>query len=449
MAVFRTRKGRDIPLKGKAEKIIKDLPLPKRVGIQPLDFRGLKPRLAVKVGDAVKIGTPVLTDKVMAGVKVVSPASGKVAAINRGQKRALVDIVIEPDGRQDAEGFPVHAYEDIAGLDQQAVKSRLLDSGLWPVLRQRPFSKIAHPDNTPKAIFVHAMNTEPLAPDMDVVLSGKQKEFQAGLNALAKLTAGPVNLCFALDAQAPALTGAQNARIHKFSGPHPCGNVSTHIFHVDPIQKGDVVWYVEAGDVVRIGELFLTGRYPVEKIVAVTGESAPNRYYARTVEGAPIRDLLDGCDFSKARCISGSVLSGRNVGEHGFVGFYHAQVTAIPEGGKREFLGWLMPGPDKYTFSQTYLSALNARGEFSLDTGKKGSDRAIVLNHIYDDLITLEIPTYFLLRAIFAGDVDEAERLGILECDEEDFALCAFACPSKTEVGQIIRQGLNIIEKEE
>lgn len=448
MAVIRTRKGRNIPLKGQAEKNISDLPLPKRVGIQPKDFRGLNPRVAVKVNDTVKVGTPILTDKVIEGVQVVSPVSGKVVAINRGDKRALIYIVIESDGKQEKISFATFSENQIASLDVAKVKTQLLNSGMWVALRQRPFSKIAHPHDTPKSIFVHAMNTEPLAPDYDFILSEYQSVFQVGLDVLTKLTSGDVHLCVDHQAKSSALTQAKNVRSHQFSGPHPCGNVSTHIFHIDPIQKGEIVWYIEAWDVVRIGTLFLTGCYSEEKYVAVTGESAVRRYYAKTVEGAPMQDLLDGCDFEKTRCVSGSVLSGRDVGKQGFVGFYHSQVTAIPEGGRREFLGWMRPGLKKYTFSRTYLSALRSHEEFSLDTGLKGGERAIVLNHIYDDLITLQIPTFFLLRAILSGDIDESEKLGILECDEEDFALCTFACPSKTEVGQIIRHGLDIIEKE-
>lgn len=448
MAVIRTKKGRNLLLKGQAEKVVKLLPIPKQIGIQPADFRGLTPRVAVRVDDKVKVGTPVLTDKLIDGLKIVSPVSGKVVAVNRGEKRALINVVIEPDGKQEAISGEAYSQEKIPTLVTEKVKERLLESGLWAVLRQRPFSKIANPTATPKSIFVHAMSTEPLAMDLDVVLSDYQKEFQAGLNVLTRLTQGAVNLCFSVNSQSPALTEAKNVQIHKFAGPHPCGNVSTHIFHVDPIQKGELIWYVEAWDVVRIGELFLKGVYPSEKFVVVTGEAALERRYYKTIEGAPLEELLKGCDFGKIRCISGSVLSGRDVGAEGFVGFYHSQVTAIPEGGQREFLGWLRPGLDKYTFSRTYLSALKIDSEFSLDTGKKGSDRAIVLNNIYDDLITLQIPTYFLLRAILSGDVDEAERLGILECDEEDFALCSFACPSKTEVGQIIRHGLDTIERE-
>jgi len=230
---------------------------------------------------------------------------------------------------------------------------------------------------------------------------------------------------------------------------HPAGNVSTHIHYVDPINKGDLVWYVEAQDVLRITALFTKGIYPIERIVAVTGEGAQgHQFYAKTILGAPLADLVDGKIHEEMRYLSGSVLAGKDVGADGFLRFYDTQVTILPKGGKREFMGWLAPGLNKYSFSRTFLSFFLPRREVSLDTDIHGSDRAIVMNNVYDPLVPLDIMTSFLIKAVLAGDIEEAEALGILECDEEDFALCTFACPSKTDVGGIIRQGLDLIEKE-
>ena len=448
MAVVRIKKGRDIKLKGAAEKKVVEFPLPQRIGIYPSDFRGLKPSLTVKPGDFVKVGTPIFTDKIIPEIKVVSPVSGRVAAINRGEKRVLLDIVLEADSRQEVEVFSLFTKTEIPGLSREVVKETLLKGGLWPAIRQRPFSKVAHPQDSPKAIFIHAMNTEPLALDIDYILQNRSEEFQTGLNIIRKLSDGPVHLCAAANVQSRVLTEALDVQIHLFEGPHPTGNVSTHIHSIDPIKKGEIVWYIEAQDVLRIASLFLKGVYPAERIAAITGEGAQNRVYAKTILGAPLSLLLQGSNLQGMRCISGSILTGKNVGPGGFIGFYDSQITVIPEGGKRKFLGWLVPGFNSYSFSKTFVSSFLKEKEAALDTDKHGSDRAIVLNHVYDQYVPLNIMTFFLLRAVIGGDIEEAEKLGILECDEEDFALCTFACPSKTDVGGVIRQGLDMIEKE-
>ena len=449
MATFQIKQGRDIRLKGAAPEEIVTLSLPRQVAVIPSDFRGTKASLCVKVDDAVKVGTPLFEDKHCPEIKVVSPVSGRVVAIDRGDKRFLQDILLECDGRQEAVPQRRFFRSEIPGLAKEEVEKTLLQSGLWPVLRQRPFSKVAHPHESPKSIFVHAMNTEPLAADVDFILQGKEEQFHAGLNVLTRLTKGKVYLCARHGSQSKALTQARDVETHYFAGPHPAGNVSTHIHYLDPIRKGEHVWYVEAQDVLRVGSLFLEGVYSPERVVAVTGEGAGRRFYARTILGAPVSLLLEGSDLEGMRCVSGSVLAGREVGQNGYLSFYDSQLTVIPEGGKRVLLGWLSLGFDKYTFSKTFVSSfLPEKKEVSLTTDKQGSDRAIVLNHIYDSLVSLDIMPYFLLKAVIGGDIEEAEKLGILECDEEDFALCSFACPSKTDVGMIIREGLELIEKE-
>lgn len=448
MGEFKICKGRDIKLKGAAVKEIVELPVPRYTAVQPSDFRGLKPHLVVKVDDLVKVGTPILTDKIIPGVKIASSVSGRVAAIERGKKRFLFRIVVESDGLQQKEEFRKFSGQEITHLSREDVVHTLQEGALWPAIRQRPFSHIAHPKDIPKSIFIHAMNTEPLAADIDFILEGKEKEFQIGLDILKKLTQGKIRLCTASGVKSKALTAAEGVETHRFLGPHPAGNVSTHIHHIDPIHKGDIVWYMEAQDVLRIAALFLNGSYPAERIVVATGEGAKRRVYFKTMIGVSLAELLAGSNLQGMRCISGSVLTGQDAGKNGFVRFYDSQVTVIPEGGKREFLGWLSLGFEKYTFSRAFASAFLPEKDFSLDTDQHGSDRAIVLNHIYDQFVPLDIMTYFLLKAVIGGDVEEAEKLGILECDEEDFALCSFACPSKTDVGGIIRQGLDLIEKE-
>lgn len=447
MGTFKIRQGRDIKLLGEARPEIVNVALPSTVALQPADFKGIKAKVVVKPGDAVKVGTAVIVDKHHPEVKIASPVSGKVKSVNRGEKRVLLEVVIETDGRQEAEQFRRYNDQEIQNLTHEVIIQQILQAGLWPVIRQRPFTKIAHPTDKPKSIFVHAMNTDPLAADMDVVLQGKEKEFQAGLEVLRKLTDGKTHLCIKVGAKSTALIDAKNVHVHRFSGPHPAGNVSTHIHHVDPISRGQIVWYVGAQDVIQIGNLFLTGRYVPERTVAVVGEGATDKAHFRTIVGASVASLLKGSKDSMC-CISGSVLSGREVSPNGYIHYYDTQLTVIPRGGERKLLGWLAPGFDKYTFSKTFASAFLPEKKSSLDTDRNGSDRAIVLNNIYDHLVPLDIMTYFLLKAVISGDVEEAEKLGILECDEEDFALCTFACPSKTDVGGIIKEGLDLIEKE-
>ncbi len=448
MAIFQIRKGRDIKIKGAAEKRVVDSALPVQVAIQPLNFPGLKTRLLVKEQDSVLVGTPILEDKSHPEIKIVSPASGKVLAIIRGDKRILLKIVIQTDGRQQGVPFSKIVPEQTETWSREQIIQRLLEAGLWPFIRQRPFSKVANPKDAPKAVFIQAMNTEPLALDVDFVLQNREADFQVGLDILRRLTQGQIHLCCSDKAASKALTQSKNIQTHRFSGPHPAGNVSTHIHSIDPVQKGDIVWYLEAMDVLRIAHLFLRGTFFPEQIVAITGEGARNRVYKKTTIGVPMAHLLDNQIPSGLRFISGSVLAGEDVGSDGFLSFYDSQVSVLPQGGKREFLGWLSPGLSKYSFSKTFVSSFLPEKVSSLDTDKNGSDRAIVFNHIYDQYVSLDIMTFFLIRAVLAGDIEEAEKLGILECDEEDFALCSFACPSKTDIGGIIRQGLDLIEKE-
>jgi len=472
MSRFHIRHGRDIKIKGQAAKQLVQNPIPSQVALQPSDFRGLKLRPVVREGDLVKVGTPLLEDKTHPQIRVVSPASGRVSALARGEKRALLHVIIQTDRMQEAVSLRRFTPDELKNLSRERVVEHLLLGGLWPFIRQRPFSKTANPHDTPKSIFVHAMNTEPLALDVDFILADKQAEFQAGLDILRYLTPGKVHLCFHAQAQSPALREARGVVSHEFSGPHPSGNVSTHIHCIDPIKKGDLLWYIEAQEVLRIAILFLNGVFAPERYVAVTGEGVENRIYAKTILGASVASLVKGALKETMRYISGSVLTGTSVGLNGFLCAHDTQITVIPEGGRRRFLGWLVPGLNRYSFSKMFLSSFlpkkpwsfdttdthgpgqlapagaNWDKAWSFDTDTHGSERAIVLNNIYDAYVPLDLMTFFLLRAVIAEDLEEAERLGILECDEEDFALCSFACPSKTDVGGIIRQGLDAIERE-
>ena len=445
---FQIKQGRDIPLKGSAEKKRVALPLPAAVAIHPSDFKGIRPYLCQKEGASVKAGTVLFHDKDFPELAVVAPVSGKILEIQRGPKRFIEAIIIAADKKQSFIKHKTYPQNNLKKLTRAQIVETLLKAGLWPVLRQRPFSIVASPDGQPKSIFVHAMNTEPLAGEIDFILEEKKEEFQAGLDILNRLTEKKVQLCFDAQAQGPSLRGAQGVELSAFTGPHPAGNVSTHIHYLDPIEKGDTVWYVEAQDVCRLGSFFLSGKYPADRTIAVTGEGAPERYYAQTVLGAPLAALLDDSDDNSLRYLSGSILMGQEVGPRGYVRFYDTQVTVLPEGGHRKWFGWLHWEHDHYSFSHTYAASFGPVKEVSLDTTLHGGLRAVVQNNIYDDLVPLDMLVYFLLRAVLAKEWEEAEALGLLECDPEDFALCSFACPSKTDVCGIIRQGLDELERE-
>ncbi len=451
MKIIKIQKGRDIPLKGAAEEKIVSLPLPQTVAVQPPDFHGLRLRPVVRIKDKVLVGSPLLEDKTDSRIKVVSPVSGIVSEIYRGEKRALLRVAVQCDGQQKALRFSRYSLKDISALSSKNIIGQLLAGGLWPFLRQRPFARTARPEDCVKAVFVQAHITEPLAPNLDFLLQGKEEAFQLGLDILKKLTSGKVFVCCSPQARSQALTEAKGVEVFGFSGPHPAGNVSTHIHCLDPVRKGDVVWYLGAEDVLRIADMFSQGQFNPQRTVAVTGEGASTRLYYQTVLGVPLRHLLMDPFLDEQRFLSGSVLRGTDVGPDGYVCFYDQQITLLPRGGKREFMGWLHPGWNKYSFSRTFLSSLQKRHperHVSLDTDYHGGHRAIVLNHIYDDYVPLDILPYFLVRAILSGDLEEAERLGLLECVEEDFALCSFACPSKFDVGGVIRRGLRMLEEE-
>ena len=449
MQIIRIHKGRDIPLDGAAEKKILPLALPDRVAIQPQDFPGLRLRLVVREQDDVLVGTPLLVDRTDPRIRVVSPVSGRVGGISRGERRAVRRVEILPDGEQRAEPFACLAAAGLASVPRALLIEQLLASGVWPCLRQRPFSRVADPEARPRAIFVQALNTEPLALDTELVLAGQEQRFQTGLEILRRLTDGPVHVY--CSARATALTGLRGVEVYGLAGPHPAGNVSTAIQAIDPLKKGETLWYLEAQDVLRIAALFLDGRFSPERVVAVTGTGAAQRIYRRTVLGCPAADLAGGPIADGMRTISGSVLRGTDIGPEGYLCFYDSQLTILPAGGRRRVLGWLRPGARRFSLSAAFLSSWLPRrqGErVALDTGLQGSARAIVLNHLYDDYVALDVLPFFLLRAVLSGDLEEAERLGLLECDEEDFALCAFACPSKTDVGAIIRRGLDQLAAE-
>jgi Na+-transporting NADH:ubiquinone oxidoreductase subunit A len=446
----RLRKGLDIRLIGVANKVRTEAQVPKTVTIRPTDFHGMTPKMLLKEGEQVKIGDIVFQDKYSDTIKYASPVNGTLKAIVRGAKRKIEEIVISADATQSFDGgTPI----DYASLSGEEVKSTMLAAGLWPFVRQRPLDVVADPKNEPKAIFVSAFDSSPLAPDFDFVLHGKAKEFQAGLDAIAKLTTGKVHLT--LNGKAPAdatFKEAKGVQINTIVGKHPAGNVGTQIHHVDPINKGEFVWTLNAQDVAIIGRYFLTGKYNAKRTIALTGSEIKDPLYIDTIIGANVADILKGkITTDNVRVISGNVLTGNKIEQDGHLGFYHNQITVIPEGDELKFFltkGWLGPGFDKFSNSRLFPTFLIANKKFRLDTNLNGEERAFVVTGELDKVFPFDILPMQLVKAAITNDIDGMENLGIYEVAPEDFALCEYVCTSKIDIQDKIRQGLDVIAEE-
>jgi len=441
------KKGLDIRLKGMAEKNLASEVQLSLYGVKPVDFPGLIPKLNVKPGDNVLAGTPLFHDKIRPEIIFSSPVSGKVLSITRGDRRKLLEVVVEKDGDE----FVDFGKSDPEGLSREKIKETLLISGLWPAIRQRPYHIVAHPNDVPKAIFVSGFDTAPLAPDYNFIMDNSSATlFKSGISVLKKLTDGKINLVLnGKGDSSELLKKAADVEISHFAGPHPAGNVGVHIHHLNPINKGEIVWFVNLQDVVAIGRLFEEGIYNNERIIALTGSEVLNPQYYKVRSGSSISALVkDNVKKGNLRYISGNVLTGSGIEPDGYLGYYDSQVTVIPEGDYYEFFGWMMPGIDKFSFSKTFASSLIPKKSFSLDTNLHGGERAFVMTGQYEKVVPMDIYPMQLLKAILAEDIDLMENLGIYEIAEEDFALCEFICPSKIEIQSIVRKGLDLIIKE-
>ena len=437
-------KGLDIKLQGAAQLKTTACAMASTYAVSPLDFEGVVPKMLVKVGDVVKAGTPLFFNKNNASVVFTSPVSGTVAAVVRGEKRRILSVEITADSSVAYEQFETL---NVAEATRDQIVELLLKSGLWTLLIQRPYGIIANPADMPKSIFVSAFDSAPLAPDYSYTLAEDKAALQKGFEVLARLTEGKVHLGYNAEAAAPEFTGVE---LHAFKGKHPAGNVGVQIHHIDPINKGEKVWTVGYADVAIIGRLFLTGKVDMTRVIAVTGSQVAAPAYAKVIAGAKLDSILAGnlVANAHARFISGNVLTGRNVGAEGFLGYYANQITVIPEGDNYEFMGWAMPRFHKFSVSRTYFSWLCPNRKYNLDTNMNGEERAFVVTGLYEKYLPMDIYPMHLLKAIMAGDLDKMEALGIYEVVEEDFALCEFVDPSKTEMQQIIRNGINLMIKE-
>ena len=445
--IIKIKRGLDIKLKGEAEKSVVKAENSGLYAIKPEDFIGLIPKLNVKAGDEVKVGSHLFSDKNRPEIKFVSPVSGKVVDVSRGEKRKVLAVIVESDGKNEC--LKIDSV-DPSALTREKVTEIMLDKGVWPFLRQRPYNVIANPQHSPKSIFISGFDSSPLAPDLDFIMKDFQKEFQTGINALKKLTDGKIHLGLRAGSDSSAtFTKSSNTDIHYFNGPHPAGNVGVQIHAVDPINKGDIIWTVSPQDVVTIGKLFMEGVYNSSITIAIAGSEVLKPAYYQVVRGAAISGLIKGnVGVNENRYISGNVLTGTNIMKDGYLGFYDKQISIIPEGNYYDFLGWALPGFEKYSTSRTFFSWLTPSRKYALDTNLKGGERAFVMTGQYESVVPMDIFPVQLIKAILAGNVDRMEQLGIYEVVEEDLALCEFVCTSKIEVQEILRNGLELMRKE-
>ncbi len=442
------KKGLNIPINGVAAQTTKKVIVPDVVTIKPTDFRGLVPKLLVREGDKVLAGTPVLADKMSQNILFSSPVSGVVAEVVRGEKRKLLEVRIKADAEQEYVDFGV---KRVADMSAEQIKEALLAAGLWPALVQRPYGIVANPEVAPKAIFVSAFSTAPLAADLDFTLRDDLTNIQTAINALNKLTKGGVHV--SLNAQTYSGTPfhkLENVIMHTFSGQHPAGNVGVQIHHISPICKGETVWTVSLMMLAAIGKLFNTGKYDVRRKIAVTGPKVKNPAYVDGYPGISMKDVKEFYgDASELRFISGDVLTGTNVGAEGYLGFHDNQITILEEGDKYELLGWAKPfRPKLFSASRTYFSWLTPNKKYDMDTNLHGGPRAFVVNDTYSKVLPMELYPVHLLKACLANDIDNMEKFGIYEVLEEDFALCEYVCPSKIDIQQIITDGIALMMKE-
>lgn len=448
MAVIRIKKGLDLPISGEPKSLVDDSKKVNKVALLGNDYIGLKPTLHVTVGEKVKLGQVLFIDKKMTSLKFTSPGSGTVVEINRGEKRVFLSIVIELEGNEEVT-FNSYSESEIPSLKLDVIKTQLIDSGLWTVLRERPFSKIANPSITPKAIFITALDSNPLAPSIEKVLEGREAGFKNGIRVLSKLTEGNLFLCKEEGAKIPE-PQVHNLTVQEFIGVHPKGLVGTHIHFLSPVDRNNKVWYINAQDVAAIGELFTSGKINVGKIISLGGPAVKNPRYIKTRVGASLSELTnDEISNSECRIISGSVLHGRKATEtENYLGRYHQQISVIEEHSDRDFLGWVVPTSKLFSLKKVLLSSLTPKKKFSFNSALNGGKRAIVPSGSYEQVMPLDILPTFLLRSLAVDDIEEAEKLGCLELDDEDLALCTFVCPSKIDHGVNLRRNLNIIDKE-
>jgi len=445
---YTIRKGLDLQLEGAPEGIV-DAVKPSTIAVCPPDFKGLKPRVVVSEGDAVRGGDPLFESKSDNALKFVTPVGGTVKEVVIGERRKVLSIIIEPDWKGESRDFGTYSESKISSLSRDDAVAYLKETGTFAFIRQRPFNKIPDSTREPKSIFITAMDSAPNSIDHGALLKDKIKELQLAALMLGNLTSGKVHLCCS-EKDKELFSSLKGVELHTFKGPHPSGLVGTHIHFVDPIIKGDIVWYADALHMVTLGALLKTGKWDPQRYVCVAGSAAPKPAVYKSWYGAPVANHFgQGLPADEIRIISGTVLYGDTVSESAYLNFYSNNLQVIPEGRTRHFLGLMAPGADYYSASaNVFLSAFLPSKKWNFTTNQHGGKRAIVWTDVYDKVMPLHIYTTYLIRALSGDDIEEAEKLGLLETAEEDFALATYICPSKTDVAGLVGKGLESVERE-
>lgn len=443
--VIKLRKGLDINLKGKAvgEKTV--LKASEVYALTPDAFVGMIPKVVVKEGDVVKAGDTLFVNKQCPDVKFASPVSGQVTEVLRGERRKVLCVKIKADAEQK---FTDYGKKDVATLSGEEVCKALLEAGLFGYIDQLPYAVSTIPESKPKAIFVSALRDKPLASDFEVELQGNEKDFQTGLTALSKMA--KTYLGIGAKQTADALVNAKDVEVTVFDGKCPAGNVGVQVNHLDPVNKGEVVWTVDPSAVIFFGRLFNTGKVNLTRTIAVCGDQVKNPCYLDVLVGTPLTDILSGnVEEANVRIINGNVLTGTKASTDDFLGAHSSEVTVISEGDEAdELLGWIMPRTKQFSVNRSYFSWLFGKKEYSLDSRIKGGERRMIMSGEYDKVLPMDIYGEYLIKAIIAEDIDKMEQLGIYEVAPEDFALAEFVDSSKLELQKIVRNGLNMLRKE-
>ena len=446
MATVHITKGHDLNLDGAPEKLLESIPCPDKIRIIPDDFPGIKPKLNIKVNDQVKIGDKLFFDKNNPSVNFCSNVSGKILDIKFGERRKVEYIEISCENND--YGYDRNTITSETPSREEII-DKLLSYGLWPSIRQRPFSKIANPEDTPKSIFITAMPTAPFALDLEFVLKEDCSGISKGLSILNSLTSGDVNVVMDRNRSYTIFDECEDFSSHEFSGPHPAGNTGIHIHHINPISsKNDIVWYVSLQDLNSIGKFFTDGEYPTDKYISIGGSGISDPGFYKIKKGTQISSILKDFDEDGSIIVSGDVLSGDKRDFDQPINFYHETLSTVRHIEKRDFLGWILPGLKKYSISRTFLSSMFKKPRTSFDTRINGSRRAIIPFGRWEAMLPMDLFPDFIIKSILAEDIEDMEKYGIYECDHEDFALCAYACQSKVEVSKIIKDGLQLAERE-
>ncbi len=447
---IRLKKGFDIKLAGKASNTIAQTEQPETFSIKPTDFEGIYlPKVVVKEGENVKAGSVLFHEKRNEKIVFTAPVSGEVVEIVRGEKRKLLGVKILADKTPEHIQFKKYSVSDLTGISREDAQTQMLSSGVWPNLVQRPYGIIADPAESPKSIFISAFDSHPLAADYNIIFKGQEQYFQAGLTILKKFTQGPVHLNIHAELEiSPLFSQAKGVEVNKFSGKHPAGCVGVQIHHIDPINKGDIVWTINPYGVIQIGKLFLNGVYDASRTIAVAGSEVNTPQYYKTYTGASVKKFLEGnLKSDNVRVVSGNVLTGTSIGKEGYVGFFDHVVSVIPEGDHHEFLGWIMPTAGKVSYQRAFglLSFLFPNKEYKLNSNTNGDPRAFVQTGVFENVTPMDVLPTQLLKSIIAEDFDEMEALGIYEVIEEDLALCEFVDMSKHNVQALVREGIELL----